>query len=184
MAHRKIGSLRSKLGISRSMNDLTHLFSDKSKSDSEISDSTISEARSSIKYGKKLSLRQKRHSGKFGKQHGKDEQYIFDEESSEKENVNLPAITDWSASDNNINDKTRDEHTEIRKPKTKEGKKYEKEIDKNEGNYSSKSEVTRHIQKQPDQVDTTTARKTSAPTWSSYNLVIQDLLRELDCQPE
>lgn len=184
MAHRKIGTLRSKFGISRSMNDLSHLFSDKSKSDSEINDSAIPEARSSFKYVKKLSLRQKRSSSKSRKQQGRDGQSIFHIESSEKENVNLPAITNWSESDNEVNDKYKKEHIKIRKQKTKEEKKYEKEREKNEGNSLSKPDDTCHMQQQPDEMDTAIERKISSLSWPSDSLVIQGLLRDLDCQPE
>ena len=182
MAHRKIGSLRSKFGISRSMNDLAHLFSDKSKSDSELNDVTISET-PRTRNEKKRSLRRLRHSGKFGKQQVKDEHVISCKETSEQDNVELPAVTEWNASDTSVNDKSQ-EHHKKGKPKTKEEKKHEKQRDKNEDNSLPKSETTRPQKQLPDQVDATAAGKTVAASWTSNSLVIQELLHDFEYEPE
>lgn len=170
MAHRKIGSIRSKFGISRSMNDLSHLFSDKSKSDSEATDDTILENRTSMRYEKKLSLRMRRirHSGKFGKHHYKDERSVSSKESSEKENVNFLDVLDWTASIISVDDKDRD--IKKRRSKSREEKGHEKYREKNEGN------SVFHFQKLPDEVDTTASRKTSALSWPSDGHLINELI--------
>ncbi|MPC19589.1 hypothetical protein E2C01_012507 [Portunus trituberculatus] len=174
MAHRKIGSIRSKFGISRSMNDLTHLFSDRSKSDSEATDDTILENRSSMRYEKKLSVRMRRmrHSGKFGKHHYKDERSASCKEPNEKgiEHVSILDVPDWTASISSVNDKNRDDCIKKVNVKTREEKRHEKEREKNEGN------STFHTLKLPDEVDTTASRKSSTLSWPSESHLINELI--------
>lgn len=171
MAHRKIGSLRSKFGISRSMNDLTHIFSDKSsKSDSEV---TAEEIGSSNKYEKR-SLRQKRHSGRFGKQREKDKSVSStpSDKSREVDDVTLFELKDWHGVNINLHDGDKDEHCGNKgKQKFKEDKKVEKKVDKNKRTIS-KSEGTALARKLSDQVDSTVDRRISTLSWPSSDLVI------------
>lgn len=151
MAHRKIGSLRSKFGISRSMNDLTHIFSDKSKSDSEGAEETAS---TSNKYEKR-SMRHKRLSGRFEKERKRNESTSSTALSSEIEDLMMV----WLGVDIPRHDK--DEHTKKGKYKHKEDKKLEKKSEKNKLTLS-KSEGAVLTQKLSDQTDSLTDRKISS----------------------
>lgn len=157
------------------MNDLTHIFSDKSsKSDSEVHAEEIS---SSDKYEKR-SLRLKRRSGRYGKQKEKSKNGSSTPTATRREVVVDDAaffdISDWRGVNISFHDGDKDEHSKYKgKAKLKEDKNLEMKIEKNK-RISSRSEGTPLERKLSDQVDSLVERKISTLSWPSSDLVITD----------
>lgn len=150
------------------MNDLTHIFSDKSKSDSE---GPIEEDRSSQKYQKR-SLRHKRLSSRYKKQRDKSNTAASGNEGGgEVVDAMFFDITDWQGIDIPLNDKDKEDNARKDKAKQKEDKKAEKKDSYQRS--LSRSEGTLVTRKLSDHVDSTLERldrRISTLSWPSFDL--------------
>lgn len=168
MAHRKIGSLRSKFGISRSIDDLTHIFSDKSKSDTEAADH---EAPCTNYKNVKRSMRQKYRSGRLGKSRERYDSTTSVTWNNEVEDFMPFDITVWQKVLPPASEK--DELWRKGKQRYKDDKKLEKKADRSKLTIS-KSEGAILARKLPDQTDAKVEKKISTASCPPYDFTAED----------